>query len=85
MSLVATTEGGSYGLYICLVLFIGVGKTCVGHIEDDLRQRGMMEVGPPIVYLGARNVLLRNTFVVSTLYFDSPIRSVPKVKLIPLR
>ena len=85
MSLVATTEGGSYGLYICLVLFIGVGKTCVGHIEDDLRQRGMMEVGPPIVYLGARNVLLGNTFFLLTFYSDNPVSSVTKEKLMSLR
>ena len=63
--LVASTKGGSNGLLaVCFDFFCEVRESRVGRITDDFRQRGMLEVGFPIVYLGAGHCLVVGNFLV---------------------
>jgi hypothetical protein len=55
--LVASTEGGSYGLAVWFAFFFKFCETCAGRIAVDLRQRGMLEAVLPVVDLGARHGL----------------------------
>ena len=58
-SLAASTEGGLNGFCVRFHFFGEVCESRVGRIADDFRQRGMLEVGFPIVYLGgARHCLV---------------------------
>jgi hypothetical protein len=69
VSLLAATEGGSYGLAVCFAFFFEDGEVRVGGIADDLRQRGMLEVGLPIVYLGVGHIVGMEAVVAGTVGF----------------
>ena len=65
VSLVAATEGGLDGLAVGFAFLFELCESRAGQIAENLRQqRGMLEVGFPIVYLEARHCLLGgSTFV----------------------
>ena len=58
----AAPEGGWYGLAICFAFFFELGETCVGQIAAYPHQRGVLEVGLPVVGLGVRHCLVWSTF-----------------------